>query len=270
MQPDKTIMTKNTPDSIKAHWDEIADKWKSDPQGMMQDTNLRELEFQTVVQCLGNESSVLDLGCGSGAITLKLAQAVPGNVLGLDFSPKMIEQANQLLSKQDPSVQERVRFQLGDVTNLSLNEKFSTIISFRCLINLADQDSQKKAIANIGKHLEANGQALISEDTAQGYNAINAARKTIGLPKMAKHWNNTPIDEALVKDEAEKNNMELVEIADFSSTYYLVSRAVNIKFAEVKNEGVEFYPELDDIAAKLPAFGNFGLLRLIKLRKLPA
>lgn len=52
---------------------------------------------------------VVDLGCGTGELTLRLAEALPGaSVLGLDSSPSMLERASD---RQAP----RVRFERQDI-----------------------------------------------------------------------------------------------------------------------------------------------------------
>jgi trans-aconitate 2-methyltransferase len=49
---------------------------------------------------LQGDERVLDAGCGSGRLTEELLRRVPrGNVVALDFSPKMLEQAEQRLAK---------------------------------------------------------------------------------------------------------------------------------------------------------------------------
>jgi trans-aconitate 2-methyltransferase len=52
---------------------------------------------------------VIDLGCGTGELTARLADALPGSeVLGLDSSPEMLERAQEL---SRPGL----RFELGDL-----------------------------------------------------------------------------------------------------------------------------------------------------------
>ena len=60
--------------------------------------------------------SLLDCGCGPGTITLGLANAVaPGEVVGIDLEPSMIERANALAKeRQVPNV----RFQVADIFQL--------------------------------------------------------------------------------------------------------------------------------------------------------
>lgn len=63
------------------------------------------------------ELSVLEIGCGTGELLGKLRATTK---VGIDFSPKMIEQAQ----KQFPDIQ----FKVMDAHNLQLNQKFDIII----------------------------------------------------------------------------------------------------------------------------------------------
>jgi SAM-dependent methyltransferase len=59
---------------------------------------------------------LLDAGCGPGSITLGMAAAVaPGEVVGLDLSPAMVEQARALATERGVP---NVRFDVGDVLAL--------------------------------------------------------------------------------------------------------------------------------------------------------
>jgi trans-aconitate methyltransferase len=70
----------------------------------------------------GNEK-ILDLGCGDGKLTADLANLVPnGFVLGIDASKGMIEVAK---GKET----ENLKFQLIDINNLTLSDKFDIIFS---------------------------------------------------------------------------------------------------------------------------------------------
>ena len=55
---------------------------------------------------------VVDLGCGTGELTCRLADSMPeSNVLGIDSSPQMLERAEEFIC-------EGVQFELGDLAGL--------------------------------------------------------------------------------------------------------------------------------------------------------
>jgi ubiquinone/menaquinone biosynthesis C-methylase UbiE len=60
---------------------------------------------------------LLDLGTGTGVVALALAERYPeAEVVGIDFSPAMIEEARRTLP---PELGGRVRFEVGDASALS-------------------------------------------------------------------------------------------------------------------------------------------------------
>jgi SAM-dependent methyltransferase len=70
---------------------------------------------------------VLDLGTGTGSAARLVAKRFPdAEVVGLDLSPEMIENANELLP---PELAGRVRFQVGDASALALeDESFDLVV----------------------------------------------------------------------------------------------------------------------------------------------
>jgi SAM-dependent methyltransferase len=96
---------------------------------------------------------VLELGCGTGRVLLPIA-ATGVACVGLDASPAMLD---VLRGKQPPSNVELVQgrmeasFALGDA-------RFRLVISpFRALQHLLDVDSQLAMLANVRRHLAADG-----------------------------------------------------------------------------------------------------------------
>lgn len=75
---------------------------------------------------LRGDERVLDAGCGSGRLTEKLLGRVPaGEVVALDFSPKMLEEARQRLA----SFGERVEFVHASLQQFELPKKVDGIFS---------------------------------------------------------------------------------------------------------------------------------------------
>src|SRR5690625_699340 len=74
--------------------------------------------------------TVLDIGCGTGAITRGIAEVVgqKGRVVGIDNNPNLINTANQLYSNIPG-----LTFEVGDIFNLSYKEEFDIVTSARVL-----------------------------------------------------------------------------------------------------------------------------------------
>ena len=57
-----------------------------------------------------------------------------------------------------------------------------------------------------------------------------------------------------------------VEINNFNSTYFLLSRTLNALVAKNTKE-IDYNSEINHYASKLPAFGAYAPLKLFKIRK---
>jgi trans-aconitate methyltransferase len=67
---------------------------------------------------------MLDLGCGDGTLTARMADLLPkGQVTGIDVSRGMIEAAQPNLTKQN------LRFVLMDINDLDFREEFDVVFS---------------------------------------------------------------------------------------------------------------------------------------------
>jgi trans-aconitate 2-methyltransferase len=96
---------------------------------------------------LGNER-VLDLGCGDGALTARIAELVPrGHVVGVDASQGMIKVASA-------KSKENLTFLLMDIHRLDFDEEFDVVFSNATLHWLKNH---RPLLANIRKSLRKGG-----------------------------------------------------------------------------------------------------------------
>jgi ubiquinone/menaquinone biosynthesis C-methylase UbiE len=96
---------------------EDANKWRERLAKAFQERNLDE-DVPELKPYLPRGGRVLDVGCGSGGITLGVAAAVaPGTVVGIDPNPNSIQIAEQMAKERGIS---NVSFQVGDGSNLDL------------------------------------------------------------------------------------------------------------------------------------------------------
>jgi trans-aconitate 2-methyltransferase len=100
-------------------WDAATYDRVADPQEAWGREVLSRLELD------GNET-VLDAGCGSGRVTLLLAERVPdGRVIGVDAAPSMIELARERLA----DLGDRVELHVMNLLELELKEPVDAIFS---------------------------------------------------------------------------------------------------------------------------------------------
>ncbi len=95
-------------------------------------------------------SFVVDLGCGSGALTGKLA-AKGYRVLGVDASPEMLA----LARTNNPGLE----FTLGDAASFLLSEKADAIFS-NAVLHWIDGEQQPRLLANLAANLKPGGQLV--------------------------------------------------------------------------------------------------------------
>jgi SAM-dependent methyltransferase len=104
---------------------------------------------------------ILELGCGTGRITMPLAQA-GRRVTGMDISKKMLERAEQKRADLSAEARERVRLVLGDMTRFDLRERFPLIIiPFRPFQHLMTVDEQLQCLACVLRHLAPGGRLIL-------------------------------------------------------------------------------------------------------------
>ncbi len=104
---------------------------------------------------------ILELGCGTGRITLAIAEA-GYRVVGLDISEKMLEHAVEKRAGLRREARERVHLVQGDMTKFDLGEKFRTVvIPFRPFQHLLETEQQISCLNSVHKHLAPNGRLIV-------------------------------------------------------------------------------------------------------------
>ncbi|WP_018392517.1 methyltransferase domain-containing protein [Bacillus sp. 37MA] len=88
-----------------------------------------------LAEILTKGMTILDVGCGTGAITRGIAEAVGpnGRVVGIDSNPSLIEKARQAHGNTPG-----LTFETGDIYNLTYDKEFDIVTSARVLIWLSD------------------------------------------------------------------------------------------------------------------------------------
>jgi SAM-dependent methyltransferase len=135
----------------------IADYYDESPvvSGRLQDVAF----YREAVREFGDP--VLELGCGTGRITIALSEAGK-RITGLDLSERMLERAVKKRAALRVEARERLHLIQGDMARFDLGEKFRlVIIPFRPFQHLLDVRQQVDSLDCVRKHLAPGGRLIL-------------------------------------------------------------------------------------------------------------
>jgi ubiquinone/menaquinone biosynthesis C-methylase UbiE len=114
-----------------------------------------------VVESSGVKSGdvVLDIGCGTGLLSLKFLNKADCIIYGIDSSPEMLKIFKDKIRKLNLS--EKISLELGDAENLGFGEKSFDIIA--STVTLHHVKNKSPAIKKIYKLLKAGGKFVIGD-----------------------------------------------------------------------------------------------------------
>jgi ubiquinone/menaquinone biosynthesis C-methylase UbiE len=263
-------MTRYSLEQIRQFWSEQALKHHQSPDASWSDRQVIDLEVKELLKYIQDGDRVLDIGCANGFSTLQLAAVRRIDVLGLDYVPEMIDQARARLDAERASLAGRVAFEVGDITALSQPPgECDTVVVTRVLINLGSWEHQVTGLNEALRMLKPGGTLLLSEATLQGWTRLNALRREWGLPDIPMPPFNFYLDQDRAI-EAMRPQADLIEVVHFASSYYVATRLIKPLLIEAVGRPIEVADpnmEWNRFAAQLPAYGDYGVQRLIVLRK---
>jgi len=126
---------------------------------------------------------VLDLGCGTGALTLRAAQR-GATVKGIDVSPQMLEIAAERV--QRAGFEDRVTLEEMGVAELDRErtENYDVVTSGLCFSELSD-DELRYTLEQIARILKPNGLLLVADETRPDSRIARAIRRLLRAPLVA-------------------------------------------------------------------------------------
>jgi SAM-dependent methyltransferase len=148
------------------------------------DEQNRDLELLTslVTEAKG---PVLELGCGSGRVTLHLAEAGV-QVVGVDHSRPMLECLRKKLERVDTATASRVRLIEANMAGFDIGEQFSFIIApYNVLCYLLHPDELNNCLRAVRSHLKPGGRFFCQVSD-------------IGRDKVATEWELLAVNDLLV------------------------------------------------------------------------
>ncbi len=130
-----------------------AQSHQSDPRILGRRTLQRD--HRCLATLLRPDIAVLDIGCGTGAITSGIARAVgtQGHVVGVDRDAGLSE-----LARREHGTLTNLHFENGDATNLNFRSQFDIVTAARTLQWIAEPSL---AVANMKKAAKPSGIVLV-------------------------------------------------------------------------------------------------------------
>jgi len=260
-------------EQIHEYWTGQALKYGQSSAASWSDRMAIELEIREISKHLADGDQVLDVGCANGYSTIQFATKKRIRIRGLDYIWEMIEQARLQLSKMSGKLLGTVEFDTGDVTALDGEPSgtYDKVVVTRVIINLGEWSRQLKGLRECARVLKPGGIFLLSEATLQGWHRLNSFRQEWGLPAIPMPPFNRYLDQEQVI-EAVSRDLQLVELVDFSSTYYVGTRVLKPLFIHAL--GAKIDPANPDMEwnrwfAQLPSYGDYGTQKLFVFRRSP-
>lgn len=254
-------------DKVKEFWDAQAVEHGASDLATAPDHFYRELEIANIIEHLEPGKKILDVGCGNGYSTKKFYEAVnqswannpamgvkypATDIVGIDYSEKMIEEAKKLESSTNG-----LFFTTGDVRTLGEDtslDQFDTIISERCLINLANWEEQKTALLEMKKCLKPGGKIILVENFEDGLDNLNDLRVKFDLPSIDIRWHNCYLRlEEFNKFASE--HFYCTSRENIGNLYYIISRVVYAALCKASDKKPEYDHLINKIASQLPILG---------------
>lgn len=119
-----------------------------------------EQEFY-VAESLKYPSPVLEIGCGTGRVTIPVAQ-VGVDITGIDNSEGLLKVAKEKIQKLK-TLPGNIDFILADMRDFSVDKKFNlVIIPYRAFLHMHTVEDQKRTLRNIWNHLAPGGHLIMN------------------------------------------------------------------------------------------------------------
>ena len=150
-----------------------------------------------LLSSLKPDMHILDIGCGPGTITADLAALVPqGRVVGLDYKPAILEQAQALADKRGF---QNIEFVVGDIHALDYPDgTFDVVHAHQVLQHIGDPIQGLQEMRRVAKPggivavRESDYEGFIWSPYSEGLNEwkrlyLKVARSNGGEPNAGRH-----------------------------------------------------------------------------------
>jgi SAM-dependent methyltransferase len=133
---------------------------------------------------------ILDAGCGTGRVAIELAQR-GYEVVGVDIDPTMLDTARRKAGD--------MRFVLGDLSQLALNETFDLVVLAGNVIIFVGPGNERLVLERMAAHVDSGGMLVAGFQIDAGRYALadydaDAARAGFTLTSRYATWDRAPFE----------------------------------------------------------------------------
>jgi ubiquinone/menaquinone biosynthesis C-methylase UbiE len=149
---------KDAKTAVKGYFAKVAPEWDAMRHGYFEE-GLSDDIIEEADITVG--STVLDIGCGTGFLTLPATKAVgqTGKVIAIDFSEQMLEHAKENLEKA--GLLEHAQFRVGDAERIPLDDaSVDTVVGNMVLHHCPEPEA---AIREMVRVLKPNGSLVLAD-----------------------------------------------------------------------------------------------------------
>jgi SAM-dependent methyltransferase len=204
---------------------------------------------------MGHPHSVLELACGTGRLTIPIAQSGVG-IVGLDLSPSMLAHART----KAKAARVGIEFVESDCRSFDLGRKFGLILmAFNSMQHLHDYASLAALFANVRKHLVAGGWFVFDVFNPK----VEILARPSGERRLEREYQD-PDGRATMTFEHSGIYDDASQVSHIQC--YFVRRGANGEEIEVREEQLHlrsFFPQELDLLVRsqgfevVEKFGNF-------------
>ncbi|AIC93063.1 class I SAM-dependent methyltransferase [Shouchella lehensis] len=187
---------------LQSHLDETMDGASKDAHFIQQ-----SIDLISEIAPLTNYQSILDLGCGPGLYSEKLAEK-GYSVTGIDFAENSIEYARKEAEKKNLSID----YHCGDFLTINYEEEFDLTLLIYQIFGILNPDERKKVLSNMYRALKPGGFVLLDvlsdksfadfeesrEWSLSSKNSMLSRKKHLGLISTEKYPNNVSLQKTVL------------------------------------------------------------------------
>ncbi len=261
---------------IKQFWDEQAKKHGTSHEASWGDNWALDLEINTISKFIKDGDKVLDVGCANGYSALQQCEKHKVELVGVDYSKEMIEQAIfnlEHFTSNNRNVPGTIGFRVCDIRNIDFQDNyFDVTYTTRCLINLPTWEEQMQGIKECIRVTKPGGKIILSEAFYEPLVLLNAMRQLVGLTPLVEHDFNRYIKKERLEDFLDMRFDKTFKwnCIDFSSVYYLGSRflreLVDQEFYKTEGYSHPVNKAFHELSSKFQG-GGFGIQQAYVITK---